>query len=34
MAIGSYSEGDDINAPRSGKTQSEDEMDAFIEAQS
>lgn len=34
MAIGSYSEGDDISAPRSGKTQSEDEMDAFIEAQS
>lgn len=34
MAIGSYSEGDDISTPRSGKTQSEDEMDAFIEAQS
>lgn len=34
MAISSYSEDDDSSAPRSGKTQSEDEMDAFIEAQS
>ena len=34
MAIGSYSEGDDMNAPRSGKTKSENEIDAFIEAQS
>lgn len=30
MAIGSYSEGDDISAPRFGKTQSEEEIDAFI----
>ena len=34
MAIGSYSGDDGTSVPRSGKTQSEDAMDAFIEEQS